>query len=131
MYSSSHLKQKHLYRSRGRKLQDEQGALIQVPHLLSLLHPSRTVGPLASTQAEIMVAPNDRARELCGLLQVSLAKHFEAPDVEVIGFTPEHLQIRIRVTSTQPSVSVDLYAVISATLAGSDFTLLSGSLHRS
>lgn len=112
------------------RLQDEQGAHVHVPHLLSLLHPSRTLGRLAQAQAEICVQGTDRVRELCGLLQVALAKHFENPDVDVVGFTQENVRIRIRVTSPLPNPSIELYSVISSTLAASDFILLSGTLTR-
>ncbi len=112
------------------RLQDEQGAHVHVPHLLAMIHPTRTLGRLAHAHAEICVQGTDRVRELCGLLQVALAKHFEDPDVNVVGFTQEHVRIRVRVTSPLPNPSIELYAVLSSTLAASDFILLSGTLAR-
>jgi small-conductance mechanosensitive channel len=105
------------------RLEDAQGCEIRVPHLLSLVHPTRLLGaaPRISVVLGIVPsAPQARVRELLLRTASSLGQN---ADVEVVSIEPDVIQLRVSLAAPQLQTLATLQAHILDALAAEKISI--------
>jgi small-conductance mechanosensitive channel len=101
------------------RLEDADGCEVRVPHLLSLLHPTRLLGRAPRIGVELSVALSTAQPDLRELLLRAASGLGEEPRVDVLGIEPDLIRLRVSVNATNPLATQALQTRILEVLAGS------------
>jgi small-conductance mechanosensitive channel len=105
------------------RLQDAEGCEVRVPHLLSLVRPTRLLGPLPRVSVEISVvagASQPRVREL---LQQTASAFGEQSGAELVGIDAEGAHYRVWTLVDRPDARGELRLALADALARANVAL--------
>jgi hypothetical protein len=107
------------------RLEDEEGGDVRVPHLLSLIHPTRVLGRLAPAIVEVSTRGKARQAVVREAL-LSVARDIGASaTVDLCGLEPDGARFRITVQSDNRSARSDLLLAVAEALEGIDIEIAS------
>ncbi|HMJ15330.1 MAG TPA: mechanosensitive ion channel family protein [Polyangiaceae bacterium] len=92
------------------RLEDAQGCEVRVPHLLSLIHPTRVLGAAPPVSIELSVPTQPLRRNIRELLLEGIAGVGDDPTVEVVSIDAHAVRLRLSVRSADAAASALLQA---------------------
>lgn len=98
-------------------IEDSFGCEVRVPHLASLLHPTRILGKLPSVTVELVVSATATQSRVTSILSKEAARVSERSSVDLVSIDADGAHYTIVVFSTDRGVRSVLLASISETLA--------------
>jgi small-conductance mechanosensitive channel len=81
------------------RLAGERGEEVRVPHLVTLFHPTRILGPRPSITVALSVAPSAPQAKVLEVLTERAARHSAESEVRVVGADADGVHYRISISS--------------------------------
>ncbi len=98
------------------KLRDRDGCEVRVPHLLTLVHPTRVFGVRQRLSVELSAGVSLPVREIRDLLREAAGKLGDAPSVELTGLDGEHALFRVALSVPGDRTEGDLRVALADAL---------------
>ena len=106
------------------RLVDNYDKELRVPHLLSLIHPTRVLGPLPLIAVEVTLAPATAGQEDVRQLLLEAADAVgENPRVDLLSFDTEGATYLVATHSSATDAKSHLYGIVAEALAAAEVPL--------
>lgn len=93
-------------------LEDAEGCEVRVPHLLSLVHPTRLFGSALCISVDLSVSGRTAHGELRQHLLRAAAELGADPRVEILGIKPDVVELRVSLRAADPRARSEIQARI-------------------
>jgi small-conductance mechanosensitive channel len=105
------------------RLVDGDGREVRVPHLVTLWHPTRLLGPAPEVTASVSVAAGSNAVQAAEVLAAAAGRYGEDARVEVDGIDSDGVHFRVTVASAAPGTRSALLLSLATALADAKLPL--------